>query len=321
MRSHTQNTSATHAPFSLVLTGGGARGLAHIGVLRALEHAGLFPSAVVGVSMGAIIGAVYALNPNWYDHLTEVDLSVFSQPSRWQERSVTERISVLLSVRQLLRGMVLSWGAGTRHAPRMRSLLHELTLGRALEESPLPLAVTATDLGNGERVVLTSGDAGVALYASAAIPGVFPPLKRRGRLLADGAFVDNAPVDVARDLLPGPVVAVNVCPPLEAGELGSGAAVLKRALSINLNYLMWQQLRRADLVIQPGVPFGTLEFEHRREGVAAGVSAVREGKSELHALLSPNQKNENAGAKRLPRPRASAFPPTYSQPDEPRLSA
>lgn len=177
-----------HLPFSLVLSGGGAHALAHIGVLKALEHHGLVPSAVVGVSMGAIVGTVYALNTDWYDRLKGAALGVFSQPVGFPAGSFRARVQTLSTARRVAASMMTGWGVGTHALSYEWSLLHRLTRLKHLEEARIPLAVTATDLRSGERVVMQTGDAAKAAYASSAIPGLFPPLEWQGRLLADGGL-------------------------------------------------------------------------------------------------------------------------------------
>lgn len=271
-----------------MLSGGGAYGLAHIGVLRALEHYGLAPSTVVGVSMGAIVGSFYALNPNWYAQLKAADLTPFSQLFGF-EKNLRERAQSLATVRRVLATMVTGWGAGTRTLAYEWSLFHRLTRLKHLDEGRVPLAVTATDLTTGERVVLRDGDAAKAIYASSAIPGVFPPLELRGGLLADGGFTDNAPVDVARELLPGPVVVINVGQSYLLPRVHNGATALYQAVSSGLGYHTTAQLRTADLVLRPAFPdrFGALYFVHKRKSVAAGVAVVRENLERLRALTRP----------------------------------
>ncbi|MHA1165397.1 MAG: patatin-like phospholipase family protein, partial [Alphaproteobacteria bacterium] len=123
-----------HVPFALVLAGGGVRGLAHAGVLKAVEHYGFHPSAVVGVSMGAVVAVTYALNPDWYGALVNMDTEGFPDPPKASGRDLPERIRALLASERMLQDMVLGWGVGSRTLEWGRSLLDSLTLGRALEE-------------------------------------------------------------------------------------------------------------------------------------------------------------------------------------------
>ena len=148
-----------HRPFALVLSGGGARGLAHAGVLRALEHYGYAPSAIVGVSMGAVVGATYALNPDWYQALKTINTTGFPQPTTRHSSDLRERTRVAVALQRALSGMVLGWGAGVPALAVGQALLDQLTLKRNLEDGHIPIVATATDLVSGTRVVMRSGNA------------------------------------------------------------------------------------------------------------------------------------------------------------------
>jgi len=108
---------ASHPPFALVLAGGGARGLAHAGVLRALHHYGYRPSAIVGVSMGAVVGATYALNPDWYGELLAMDTNGFPASLTPRRADLRERLRALGASRYALWRMLTSW-AGVRGKER-----------------------------------------------------------------------------------------------------------------------------------------------------------------------------------------------------------
>jgi NTE family protein len=190
----------SHRPFTLVLAGGGARGLAHVGVLRALERAGFVPSAIVGVSMGAIVGATYALNPHWYRAFVGADLSGLPRYARHEGRRARARLRRLAAEGRYLRHLLRAWGPLTPAVHAIMDLLDGLTLGKDLGEVRLPFAAVATDLRSGQRIVMREGRAAEAVYASSALAGVLPPAQHNGSLLADGAYADVAPVDVARSL-------------------------------------------------------------------------------------------------------------------------
>lgn len=283
-----KRSNRTHLPFALVLSGGGARGLAHAGVLRGLEHEGYQPSAIVGVSMGAVVGVTYGLNPEWYRALLEMDTSGFPRPYRPRRQALAERVSAGITLGRVLRDMVLGWGVGGRALPAGKRLLHDLTRGDSLERCRLPVAVVATDLVSGTRVVLSRGSAAEAAYASSALAGILPPLARDGMLLADGAYADIAPVDVARELVPERVLAVDVGQPADSPpHLHNGVQALARALEICHTQHAHLLFERADLVIRPTFarPIQTLDFGHKRVAVAAGVRAVRSRRATLTRLL------------------------------------
>jgi len=285
-----QVAATAHLPFALVLAGGGARGLAHAGVLRALEHEGLVPAAVVGVSMGAIVGATYALNPDWYRALVAANVASIPglAPETGEQRAT--RLRAILASGRALRHLVLRWGALTPARPAIEALLETLTLGKRIEDARIPFAAVATDLTSGRRAVLTSGRAAEAAYASSALAGILPPVAHDGALLADGCYADVAPIDVARALGGGAlVIAVNPSAGVPSPAPRNGLQAVLRAMDVSVQHHALARFAQADLEIHIRLPFpvATIDFNHQRTCVAAGVRAVRAQRSELAALLAP----------------------------------
>lgn len=284
MRDH----RAGHTPFTLVLGGGGARGFAHAGVLRALESAGYQPSALVGVSMGAIVAATYGLNDDWYAAIRDADLDGLPAPPTIDPKgSTVERARTVLSMGRMLRDLALHWGTAERLLRRARTVIRDLTRDRSLEESRVPVAICATDLRSGERVVLREGPAVDAAFASGALAGVVPPVLRGEWLLADGAYTDIAPVDVARAFGNPIVIAVDPGKPANTPHLRNGLQVLARAMEICHTQHAELRFARADLVLRPPFrrPIETLDFSARREALAAGLRAVRADRVRIDHLL------------------------------------
>ncbi len=282
--------SASRRSFALVLSGGGARGFAHAGVLRALEIYGPRPAALVGVSMGAVVAATYALREDWYPALLGMDTRGFPPPFRSRDPqavSLRKRFGRLLAVFNASREMFWGWGVGTRSLTAGTRLLHDLTGGMSLEGGRLPVAVCATDLQSGERVVLRSGSAAQAAYASSALAGVLPPLRRDGGLLCDGAYADIAPIDVARSFGQPVVIAVDAGQPQPVSEIRNGFQALTRAIDICQLAHAHLRFDQANLVLHPRFRrvIDTLDFDARRECVAAGMKAVRRMRRELKRLL------------------------------------
>lgn len=282
--------AAPHRPFALVLGGGGARGFAHAGVLRALETLGYRPNAVVGVSMGAVVGATYAFRDDWYEALLSLDLSALPGPlptAARPESGLLQRARNVVRYLRVLESMARDWGPGGRAIRAEKGHLAELLGERRLEDARIPLAVCATDLSSGARVVLDAGPAVEAVHASAALAGVLPPVRTGDRLLADGAYSDLAPVDVARRLAGPMVVAVDPGQPQQAGEIRNGFQAMMRALEICHRQHAALRFREADLVLQPAYSrsVDTLEFEARRECVAAGLRCVRADRDRIRRVL------------------------------------
>ncbi|GLY97826.1 patatin-like phospholipase family protein [Actinoplanes sp. NBRC 103695] len=184
-------TSEEPIRIGLALGGGAVRGTAHIGVLEVLEKAGLEPAILTGTSAGALVGALYAAG------LTAAEISAQAHSLRWAKLVRPARTRKALF--------------DTRH---LGAYLEELLGGREFTELERPFAAVACDLITGERVVMRDGPVSTAVLASAAIPGVFPPVDRDGRMLVDGGLVDMVPARLARELGADIVVAVDVSGPL-----------------------------------------------------------------------------------------------------------
>jgi NTE family protein len=283
-------TVRPHRPFALVLGGGGARGFAHLGILRALEHYGYRPCLVVGVSMGALVGVTYAQRDDWYEAVLAMKLGDFPGPVESRVgggHGMVRAVLKTLATLRLLLAVFMDWGPGARAREAGLRELRRLVGHGSLDRGRVPVVVTATDLRSGERVVLRTVPADDAVYASAALAGVLPPLELGPLLLADGAYTDLAPVDVARELESATVIAVDAGRLDRAGEISNGFQALVRAVDICHRQHAHARLAAADLVLRPTFhrSIDTLEFSARRECVAAGLRNVRAELESIHALL------------------------------------
>ncbi len=174
----------------LVLGSGGARGYAHIGVLRALEARGFEVAAIAGCSIGGIIGALHAAGY-----------------SSQRIHEMWEGLDPLKLIDRSTMGGLIGGRGITRHL--------EQYLPRTFEELKIPVAVTSVDVQRGKLVVLRSGDLPRALRATSALAGLFAPELHEGRVLVDGGILNGLPVDVIRTLTRAPVVAVDTAPPAD----------------------------------------------------------------------------------------------------------
>jgi NTE family protein len=175
----------------LALGGGAVRGAAHIGVLDVLDRAGLAPAVVTGTSAGALVGALYAAGR------TPSEISTLARTLRWAR---------LVRPARTLRALF--------ETARLGTFLDNTLDGGDFDGLSRPFAAVACELTTGRRIVLRDGPVSTAVLASAAIPGIFPPVERDGHLLVDGSVVDMVPAGLARELGADIVVAVDVSGPL-----------------------------------------------------------------------------------------------------------
>jgi len=279
----------------MVLSGGGARGFAHIGTLRAIERHGLRVQVWAGTSIGAVIGALAAAGYRADDLLALA-------------RSVSWRDVFDLSLR-----------AGMIKGDKLHALLAE-HLPERFEDLESPLAVTCTDIESGEEIVLTSGDLIKAVRASACFPGAFEPVQHLGRTLADGGICNNLPVDALATLNADVTIASDVTPPRRAAYHAPAddprswwervvatvtleqrtpmAAVSLRATDIMMRLLTDAQYvhHPADLRIVHALPTVRVEsFWELEEVVAAGEAEAERVLSENEAWLERVVRREPSG--------------------------
>ena len=274
------------------LGGGGVRGLAHIGVLQAIEQAGVPIRGIAGSSMGAIVGATFALNPAFGGEIFREIVADLEKtlPARLitdkdDKKSVFDRVRKFIDVERFIVDTVLGWGV--LPSTMVPSSITKLVLGKRIEEAKIPLAVVTFDLFSGEKVVFREGPADFALQASSAIPGFFPPLPYEDKLLADGAFVDLVPVGEARKLGVDFVIAVDVDQEGERAEISNGLEAFLRAVEVCARHHKNHHLKLADFVIRPdfGEPIKTFAISKAQLCIEAGARAAEQALPELKRLL------------------------------------
>lgn len=280
------------ASLGLALGGGGVRGLAHVGVLRVFEREGISVQAIAGSSMGAIVGATYALNPEFIHEplgpeLMELGISDFPGPdvTPRDRDSFLDRLRQFIDTERFLLDTL--WGWGILPEEPIAESLTRLTLGKNLEEARIPVAAVAIDLLSGEKVVFRAGPAALALQASSAIPGFFPPVRHGEQLLADGAFVDVVPAGVVREMGADVVIAVDVDQEERRVEVHNGLEAFLRAVELCARHHKHHHLEFADLVIRPefGEPIRALDFSKAEICLEAGLQAADRALPEVERLL------------------------------------
>lgn len=256
-------TPAHKPKIGLALGGGAARGFAHIGVIKVLESHGIVPDIIVGTSAGAVVGALYAAGYDPYAMQKigqQLDEKIFAD---WT-----------LGGRGLLKGEAL------------QDFINQLLQRKTLEKLNKPFATVATDLNTGERMVFRSGDTGMAVRASAAVPGVFQPTQIRGRTYADGGLTSPVPVQAARDMGADIVIAVDISAKAEGQPIDSMTSILWQTTTIMGGIIASNELKTADVVIRPKLPYvKSWDFTARNEAVLEGERAAQSALPALRQKL------------------------------------
>ena len=284
----------------VVLSGGGARGAAHIGVLKVLEELHVPIDAIAGTSVGALVGGLYASG------LSATQIEAIMSSVNWQEafrdtppraelsfRRKEEDEDFLVKFPLGIRGGKLQLPKGLIQGQTLTMMLRQLTLPvariRDFESLPTPFRAVATDLTTGEPVVMRAGDLTTAIRASMSAPGVFSPVEREGRLLVDGGITENLPIDVAREMNVDVLIVVDVGFPLYTRErLGSAATISNQMLAILIRRESQRQLATLasdDIVVSPDLgDASSFDFGIVKRAIASGERAARASATRLAAL-------------------------------------
>lgn len=245
--------------------GGFSRGFAHLGVLRVLEQNHIPISHIAGTSVGSILGAAYASGAPLQRIIETCRAVRFRDIGRW-------RVSRL----------------GLASNQRLGDLIERVFESRNFEDLKIPLAVVATDLGNGDAVMFSQGDLCGAIRASCAFPGLFEPVRIGTRCLADGGLVAQVPTRAARQLGAKHVVGVSVG--VEDGQRGAPSNIFQvvcRAVSAAQKHQLEIWESQADLVLRPDVQhLAWDDFERADEAIAAGEVAARRALPRIRKLLN-----------------------------------
>jgi NTE family protein len=303
----------------LALGSGGARGAAHTGVLKVLEREGIKVSVVAGSSIGALVGAAFAVGVPIED---------------------VEREWLATDVQKILRGFLPTFPrAGLSSGGELRRMLVGILGNVEIQELPIPYAAVACDIDSGETVVLREGSLVDAVRASTAIPGLFRPIRWNGRILVDGGLVDPVPVTTCRALGADIVIAVDITPrPVPTTSRGLGVwervghslheglahrawipssltellehgvreqperplpglySILNQSISILGQEVLRQKmiLDPPDILIQPELSLTIMSYLRAKDGIAAGERAAELAMPELRRLLA--DRAEKGGA-------------------------
>ncbi len=270
----------------LALGGGAARGLAHIGVLKVLEENQVPIDLIVGTSVGALVGGVYATTRSAAATEQRFREFIFSKEFKrtrfdFLKESRQARPGLLYNFVSLIKKGIFysfsmaktSWISAEHFEHNINSVLDDVRI----EQTPIPFAAVATDLNRGEEVILREGSLRTAVSASSAVPGLLPPVPIDGRLLIDGGWMCKVPVLPALRLGASVVIGVDVSKEIEdTSGLRSGLDIMVRANALKAEALKIMQCRFADVLIEPDVDHvHWADFSAIVECIALGEKAAR----------------------------------------------
>lgn len=245
---------------ALVLGGGGARGLTHIGVLKALEENKIPIDIIVGTSVGALVGGLYASG------MSISDLEKMGQGIGWNKISNFSAVKLL----------TLITAESLLSTEKLEKYLKKYIGDRNFDELKIPFACIACDIKTGERIVFKDGEAAFAMRVSATIPGVFNPVEYRHRLLVDGGVVDNLPVDIAKVMNADFIIAVYPQADISTFEIKNVMTTLSQVIYLQGGFLTEKQMKEADFLIIPNVKnVSMIELDKSQECIEAGVISGR----------------------------------------------
>jgi len=296
----TQQPSAARPRIGLVLSGGGARGAAHIGVLKVLDDLHVPIDAIAGTSMGAVVGGLYASG------FSAREIETIMTSVNWQDafRDRPSRVDLTFRRKEEDQNFLVNFPLGLRsrrfllpkgliQGQKLSQIIRRLTLPVAqitdFDALPTRFRSVATDLETGDPVVMHDGDLASAMRASLSAPGVFAPVERNGRLLVDGGLAENLPIDVARAMGVDILIVVDVSTPLVTRDKLTSAPVISNqmlAILIRRNeQRQLESLSSSDVRIAPVLgEFSPFDFGIVTRAVEAGEQAALASQDQLLAL-------------------------------------
>ncbi|TPG76132.1 patatin family protein [Brevibacillus laterosporus] len=272
-------TEKKRPTIGLALGSGGARGFAHIGILKVFEEHNIPIDYIAGSSMGSMVAAFYAngIKPDMMEKL-----AINLKRKHWLDLVVPHM------------GLV----AGQK----IKEIIRLLTHGKNIEELQIPLAIVATDIETGERVVFTEGPVDAAVRSSIAIPGIFVPERVNGRLLVDGGVIDRVPITVTREMGADLVLAIDVANFDTKMKVSTIFDVIAQTIDVMEREILRHRMLSADLVIRPEVGhIGSLSFTQIASIVELGEIAAQMYVDQIKEMI---ENWEEANAERTPIERA-----------------
>ncbi|CAM3468699.1 PNPLA domain-containing protein [Flavobacterium longum] len=284
----------------LVLSGGGAKGFAHIGVLKVLEEAGVKVDYIGGTSMGAIVGGLYASGYNArqidsifqqtdFDALLQ-DFIPRSSKSFYGKRN-DELYAVSLPFNKFRIGIPTALSKGLYNYNLLAKLTHKVRHVRDFNQLPIPFLCVATNIETGEQVILNKGYLPQAMAASAAFPSLFAPIEIDGKMLIDGGVVNNYPIEEIKALGADVIIGVDVQDDMkDRSSLNDATRILVQISNLGMIQRMKEDAKKTDIYLKPDISsFGVISFERGQEIVKKGEDAAFGAYEKIKELAQKQQ--------------------------------
>ncbi len=282
----------------IALGGGGARGLAHIGVLKVLERENIPIHAITGCSMGSVVGGLYAYLQNAQDVenyifdilsnpvVKELDFENLSENKK-NEDGLVDKITEFIQNRVAALRAINDISIISEETTKK---IFSLLPNPKIENLPIKFSAISTNLINGEEVNFTKGNLRKVIMASSAIPGIFPPVKIGSSLFIDGNTAESVPVGKVRELGADRVIAVDVTRDIKiASPINNAIEVVFRAQDISTFHLSNERLKSADLILKPNVKsLSWADFAYAKKIIKAGEKETEKMLPKIKELIDKN---------------------------------
>ncbi len=293
----------------VVLSGGGAKGFAHIAVLKALEKAGVRIDYIGGTSMGAIVGALYASGYK----ASELDSIVYSinyetilsndsprKSKPFYEKEDGEKYALTLPIRKRSVDIPVAISEGQNVLNLFSKLTQHVNDIHDFNELPIPFLCIATDLETGKQVILNKGSLPLAMKASGSFPTLLAPVEIDGKLLTDGGVVNNFPVDEVKAMGADIIIGVDIQSGLNAKEqLNSAIKILNQIVGFQMYKTLEQKYKKVDVLLKPNLEdYGVVSFDKPKEIMKQGDSVGKVNMDVFRAIAKRQIKNEPINIKK-----------------------
>jgi NTE family protein len=300
-----QNSAKEKVRVGVVLSGGGAKGMAHIGALKVIEEAGVEVDYIGGTSMGAIVGALYAAGYSAIELdsiFRAIDFTNLIQDNlprdakTFYEKEDSERYAITLPFNNFKVSVPPAYSGGQNIYNELVRLLYHVRDAKDFSELPIPFLCVATNAETGEEVLLNKGYLPEAVMASGALPSLFEPTTVDDRILIDGGVVNNYPIDEVRNMGADIIIGVDVQHGLsDREELLSATEILLQINNFRTVKDMGKKSERTDIYIKPEMGnYSVIDFNEREDIIDNGEIAAREKFAELKKLSIDQNSSEMA---------------------------